>query len=543
MPSAMSQDCCQIFAIALKYRNYGSEIIEASNENVLKAFEALETLSVTMTGFIKEQRDNGYPAGFIKVPDTEYHLTKAADNAGAAVVGYMPHVAKGEEGMWEEYALANQDWIAEANAAHGIDDPRFHDNTTLFYPRFYDYGFFNSEGDAVTIPFEVATCSKKESERVGLDQIQATISETRRLPIDPSTYQEAFYVPVWQLTPPPHPDFGLGLGNYNLMGDPIFSQIFEIISKTKRTTFFDICEGSKWFNPAAFQEDGIFSLIMSPVFDDHGENATLVGTLSAVVTWRVFFEDILVKGHEPVYTVMENKCGDKKFTYLIDGNEVIFMGDDFDPHDAKYDKIRLRSPFAEYAYSDEYLAGNNGDSCTYTINVYPTAEFEESFSTDRPWTFALLVLAVFFFTSIAFFVFDWLVQTRQKSLVTTAAKQNAIVASLFPKSIHKKLMAEAEAKEIQRRTGMGKAGLKKFLNDMTTAPEYATSYDNSKPIADLFPNTTIMFADIAGFTAWSSTREPSQVFTLLESIYHEFDIIAKRRRVFKVETIGDCYGE
>jgi class 3 adenylate cyclase len=35
--------------------------------------------------------------------------------------------------------------------------------------------------------------------------------------------------------------------------------------------------------------------------------------------------------------------------------------------------------------------------------------------------------------------------------------------------------------------------------------------------------------------------EPSQVFTLLETVYHAFDEIAKRRRVFKVETIGDCY--
>jgi class 3 adenylate cyclase len=50
-----------------------------------------------------------------------------------------------------------------------------------------------------------------------------------------------------------------------------------------------------------------------------------------------------------------------------------------------------------------------------------------------------------------------------------------------------------------------------------------------------------MFADIAGFTAWSSEREPSQVFKLLETLYHEFDTIAKRLDVFKVETIGDCY--
>jgi len=31
------------------------------------------------------------------------------------------------------------------------------------------------------------------------------------------------------------------------------------------------------------------------------------------------------------------------------------------------------------------------------------------------------------------------------------------------------------------------------------------------------------------------------VFTLLETLYHSFDMLAKRRRVFKVETVGDCY--
>ena len=47
--------------------------------------------------------------------------------------------------------------------------------------------------------------------------------------------------------------------------------------------------------------------------------------------------------------------------------------------------------------------------------------------------------------------------------------------------------------------------------------------------------------DICGFTAWSSMHEPTEVFMLLEHIYSTFDSIAKRRRVFKVETIGDCY--
>jgi class 3 adenylate cyclase len=51
----------------------------------------------------------------------------------------------------------------------------------------------------------------------------------------------------------------------------------------------------------------------------------------------------------------------------------------------------------------------------------------------------------------------------------------------------------------------------------------------------------LLVEDIAGFTAWSSVREPSQVFVLLETLYGAFDNIAKRRGVFKVETVGDCY--
>ena len=49
------------------------------------------------------------------------------------------------------------------------------------------------------------------------------------------------------------------------------------------------------------------------------------------------------------------------------------------------------------------------------------------------------------------------------------------------------------------------------------------------------------FVDISGFTAWSSVRDPTQVFSLLEALYKVFDSMAIRRRVFKVETVGDCY--
>jgi class 3 adenylate cyclase len=78
-------------------------------------------------------------------------------------------------------------------------------------------------------------------------------------------------------------------------------------------------------------------------------------------------------------------------------------------------------------------------------------------------------------------------------------------------------------------------------SDAVGQPIIEGSRFSTPPIADLFTETTVLFADISGFTSWSSVREPAEVFTLLENIYGAFDAIAVRRGVFKVETIGDSY--
>jgi class 3 adenylate cyclase len=76
---------------------------------------------------------------------------------------------------------------------------------------------------------------------------------------------------------------------------------------------------------------------------------------------------------------------------------------------------------------------------------------------------------------------------------------------------------------------------------MDKTPPPGSNTPGSSPIAELYPETTVLFADIVGFTSWSSARQPTQVFHLLESVFATFDKIAKQRGVFKVETIGDCY--
>lgn len=69
-------------------------------------------------------------------------------------------------------------------------------------------------------------------------------------------------------------------------------------------------------------------------------------------------------------------------------------------------------------------------------------------------------------------------------------------------------------------------------------------YSNNKmklELSDIIEDCTLLFADIAGFTAYSSSVTPEQVVIMLRSLMTEFDKEAIHHNVYKVYTIGGIY--
>jgi Adenylate and Guanylate cyclase catalytic domain len=279
------------------------------------------------------------------------------------------------------------------------------------------------------------------------------------------------------------------------------------------------------------------------LFDSDGNNRSehsVVGVIVASLYWRNLISNILPDGSKGIQIVFENPCT-SWFTYQINGPSVVYLGVG-DHHDTKYDDLSIDSlliDLGEFSVRESSYTGApiDKDYCPFTLHLYPSDLLMSAYKTNNPILFTVSGILIFIFTAMVFHLYDFMVEKRQRSVLETAVQSSAITSSLFPSAVRTRLYPAA-ARAMPKRTidSFHLSNEKKSELGQSTNIEIEGS-----PIANLYPDTTVMFADLAGFTSWSASRQPTQVFTLLETLYAAFDEIAKQRGVFKVETIGDCY--
>jgi hypothetical protein len=482
-----------------------------------RVFHSLKVLSLTATSFMKESAKNNqsYPDGFFTMPDAEIHLGHARQTSGASVVGYAPIVKDAlEYALWEAYSSENIEWVEESykasvefgcNISHvdcemsSIED--WSTNVDFFKPNIWYIQKYDHALNRIVMDEKKAlTCPATSDD----DESHESYSHNGE-----ESPNNGPFAPIWLVSPPPNPNEASNI-NFNLMEDPIFRVATKLSRESKTTSFQDICKSSStWFNPVnSGSGQQMHSLVVTPAWNDHGDNATVVGYFFAAVPWATYLENVFdARNNYPVIANLQSQCGDKTLSYLVEGAKATLLSQNGDVHipSQQYEDIASTANLTTLPYHmeagpivDEHTGEIICSSTTFTITVYPTEQFEQNYATDEPLLYKIIVLAIFFLTILAFFVFDCLVQRRQSSIMNTALRQNALVSSLFPKNIQKQLMEDIDAEAVKNKTG--KAGLRSYLNDEAAETEETAleSGPKSKPIADLFPETTIMFADIAG---------------------------------------------
>lgn len=302
------------------------------------------------------------------------------------------------------------------------------------------------------------------------------------------------------------------------------------------------------------------SYIVYPVFDAFYNSSAslaeqkthLAGLLYTNIYWRLLLKNVLPSNLNGIICVVENSYNDT-FSYRVDGPDVTFLGN-VDPYELyqEYEDIGLVEQATAYVQSRakpetrSYTSVPLHDSYgLYTLRVYPSRDTEVEFSSNLAVVFVLVVAVVFVVTVVNFGVFNLMVERRQRIVRNEALQSGALVNSLFPEKVQKRLYSRQSTQRMDSAASMGVRTVPlEQDNSNSNKPDLNTSgriAADSSPIADHYEEVTIMFADLAGFTKWSSNRSPCDVFVLLETLYNSFDVLATRQKVFKVETIGDCY--
>ncbi len=68
-----------------------------------------------------------------------------------------------------------------------------------------------------------------------------------------------------------------------------------------------------------------------------------------------------------------------------------------------------------------------------------------------------------------------------------------------------------------------------------------TLKSKSGTIAEHHENVCVLFADIVGFTEYSSTATPEELVSKLDDIFRKFDALVGKYNLEKIKTIGDAY--
>jgi len=224
--------------------------------------------------------------------------------------------------------------------------------------------------------------------------------------------------------------------------------------------------------------------------------------ICAVVPWDAYLTNLLPEGRSGVTAVLTNSCG-QDFTYMLDGNTPVYVGSG-DLHDRSFDSTATVIPFSMGNFTSTDIAGH----CEYSFVLYATQSYQDGSSTNTPVIFSVVVAVVFVVVVLTFFVYDRFVQRRNSKVIDAATRSNAILSQMFPSNVRSRLFEQAQQEQRQQTGGItsmnvaGKTRLRSFLDDGEGTAGTAVQSEElgyaGAPIADLFPDCTVLFADIAG---------------------------------------------
>ncbi|CAB9502749.1 Receptor-type guanylate cyclase gcy [Seminavis robusta] len=499
---------------------------------------------------------------FVTLPDFAARGSDIRVMAEALVLGWCPLVTNNNRLAWEEFAFMNR---YQMNKNFEQDNHLRQDQDEYFEDLAMESSNPVDEDDSNRMLKE----EQEEEEAVDPDLLQDGSNYHLRIYNPFSGLAEPNgtgpFLPEWQRSPSNNQIQKLINLNWDkagvfkgadiaktLMANPrvIINKLTVIQPKFYKPMTASL-QASQYRNRVDTYLEDPLSFLAYPVFDSFNSTTRkLGGVLIANLYWQIYFRNVLPPNAKGVICVLSNSYN-QTFSYLVNGPNATLLGPG-DLHDPHYNDMGVSLDVSSFvkrmanAETRAYLTVPLHETVgLYTLKVYPTDDTRDEYTSNNPIIYTLVVGVIFVLTAIVFGLFDTCVEKRQRKVMSRAVESGAIVRSLFPEAVQSRMFQDEPTSTADTKTEQTSwkvnANQGHGLEAVSALETKSGHLKQGGQIADEYMNCTVIFSDLAGFTAWSSTRSPCEVFELLETIYNAMDGIALKRRVFKVETIGDCW--
>ncbi|MCP5527057.1 MAG: response regulator [Verrucomicrobiales bacterium] len=122
----------------------------------------------------------------------------------------------------------------------------------------------------------------------------------------------------------------------------------------------------------------------------------------------------------------------------------------------------------------------------------------------------------------------------------TKPVEPALLRARLSVALEKKRLRDAEQGYL-RQIEQERARSDRLLLNVLPRPAAERLKHGETMIVDRFPEVTVLFGDLVGFTTFASQHAPERVVELLNEVFSTFDDLAARFGLEKIKTIGDAY--
>jgi hypothetical protein len=363
-------------------------------------------------------------------------------------------------------------------------------------------------------------------------------AEAHDLPLIPVTNVSSIF-PLWQRSPAiPN---GTDVRMYDQMSNPIRAHALNALLSAEHPisgilTDFMIYDSN--LTDYAYYTTPRTTLY-TPIYES-ADAEVVVATLDLEFMWETFLAGILDDDVESLVVVAQSSCSGHEYSFDVSGSRSTYLGSgdlhklssSFEPPkpvNSTYEAfLQVLFPSSNFTASNATLDASQLP-CQFRISVYSTQDFMDVYVTNMPEIYRWFILGGSLFMVSAFLIYDCIVEQRSIKVVESAKRTDALVSTLFPSNVKQRLLENADKKrqqqlEAKKKTAwqMNNRGsdmdsiisddcdvrlpmihtpkrrLKSFLDPGQLDLVSSGDIDDSEPIADLFPDASVMFADVAG---------------------------------------------